>query len=74
MENMEKRAIDPMQVKGWGIDANPDNDPTYPMKNRNNGEHEGYSWERPAQQPVSVEVLHSNERTNVSQRFEVERG
>jgi hypothetical protein len=69
MENMEKRAIDPMQVKGWGIDANPDNDPTYPMKNRNNGEHAGYSWERPPQQPVNVEVLHSNERPNVSAAF-----
>jgi hypothetical protein len=69
MENMEKRAIDPMQVKGWGIDANPDNDPTYPMKNRNNGEHAGYSWERPPQQPASVEVLHSNERPNLSAAF-----
>jgi hypothetical protein len=69
MENMEKRVIDPSQVKGWGVDANPKNDPTYPMKNRNNGEHEGYSWERPSQQPVNVEVLHSNERPNVSATF-----
>ena len=69
MENIEKRTIDAMQVKGWGIDANPDNDPTYPMKNRNNGEHNGYSWERPPQQPASVEVLHSNERPNLSATF-----
>ncbi len=69
MENMEKRTIDAMQVKGWGIDANPENDPTYPMKNRNNGEHMGYSWERPPQQPASVEVLHSNERPNLSAAF-----
>lgn len=69
MENMEKRVIDPSQVKGWGVDANPENDPTYPMKNRNNGEHEGYSWERPSQQPVDVEILHSNERPNVSATF-----
>ncbi|HKR00529.1 MAG TPA: hypothetical protein VJT09_07635 [Pyrinomonadaceae bacterium] len=66
---MENRVIEPMQVKGWGVDANPDNDPTYPMKNRNNGEHAGYSWERPPQQPVDVEVLHSNERPNVSAAF-----
>jgi hypothetical protein len=66
---MEERRIDHAQVKGWGVDADRGNDPTYPMKNRNDGEHEGYSWERPAQQPVNVEVLHSNERPNVSAAF-----
>jgi hypothetical protein len=73
MENtvaaMENRVKDPSQIKGWGVDANPKNDPTYPMKNRNNGEHAGYSWERPTQQPDSVEVLHSNERPNVTAAF-----
>ena len=69
MEKMEKRVTDPSQVKGWGIDANPKNDPTYPMKNRNDGEHAGYSWDRPPQQPKSVEVLHSNERPNVTAAF-----
>jgi hypothetical protein len=61
---MEQRVNDPSQIKGWGVDANPKNDPTYPMKHRNNGEHAGYTWERPSQQPVNVEVLHSNERPN----------
>jgi hypothetical protein len=69
VKNTENKVIDPSQVKGWGVDANPKNDPTYPMKNRNNGEHAGYSWERPPQQPISVEVLHSNERPNVSATF-----
>jgi hypothetical protein len=69
IEDMEKRIKDPSQIKGWGIDADPDNDPTYPMKNRNNGEHEGYSWERPPQQQTDVEILHSNERPNVSAVF-----
>jgi hypothetical protein len=73
MENtvtdMENRVIDASQVKGWGVDANPENDPTYPMKNRNNGEHAGYSWERPTQQETDVEILHSNERPNVSAVF-----
>lgn len=63
---MENRIIDPAQVNGWGIDADPENDLTYPMKKRNNGEHAGYSWQRPPQQPVEVEVLHSNERPNMS--------
>jgi hypothetical protein len=60
---------DPSQIKGWGVDADPRNDPTYPMKHRNDGEHAGYSWERPPQQPIDVEILHSNERPNVSAVF-----
>jgi hypothetical protein len=67
--NLEETPIDPSQVKGWGVDADRGNDPTYPIKKRNDGEHEGYSWERPAQQPESVEILHSNERPNVSAAF-----
>src|ERR671912_1250337 len=66
---MEHAPKDPAQIKGWGVDADPKNDPTYPMKNRNNGEHAGYSWERPPQQPITVEVLHSNERPNVTTVF-----
>src|SRR4028119_70653 len=66
---MKQTLIDPSQVKGWGIDADPKNDPTYPMKHRNNGEHAGYSWERPVQQPIDVEVLHSNERPDVTAVF-----
>src|SRR4028118_1090825 len=70
MENtIENKTIDTSQVKGWGVDADPKNDPTYPMKNRNNGEHAGYSWQRPTQQQSDVEVLHSNERPNVSATF-----
>ncbi len=66
---MEHRVIDPSQVKGWGVDADPKNDPTYPMKRRNDGEHAGYSWERPPLQPIDVEVLHSNERPDVTAVF-----
>ena len=66
---MEHIAKDPSQIKGWGVDADPNNNPTYPMKHRNNGEHAGYSWERPLQQPITVEVLHSNERPDVTSVF-----
>ncbi len=66
---MEHKAIDPSQVAGWGVDADPKNDPTYPMKNRTDGEHAGYSWERPPQQPITVEVMHSNERPDVTSVF-----
>ena len=65
---MEQR-IDPSQVPGWGVDADPENDPTYPMKSRTDGEHAGYNWDRPPQQRADVEVLHSNERPNLSAVF-----
>ena len=66
---MEQTSENPSQVKGWGVDADPKNDPTYPMKHRTDGEHAGYAWERPQQQPISVEVLHSNERPDVTAVF-----
>ncbi|MBX9851378.1 MAG: hypothetical protein K2X86_06420 [Cytophagaceae bacterium] len=66
MENINK---DYMQIEGWGVDADPENDPTYPMKHRTNEEHKGYHWERSEQQPALVEILHSNERPNLSAVF-----
>ncbi|MDQ3537017.1 MAG: hypothetical protein M3421_15475 [Bacteroidota bacterium] len=66
MENIIK---DKRQIKGWGVDADPKNDPTYPIKKRTNEEHEGYNWNRPSQQSVDIEVLHSNERPNVTAVF-----
>lgn len=66
MENSNK---DYSHIKGWGIDADPKNDPTYPIKNRTNAEHDGYNWDRPTQQPINIEVLHSNERPNVTAVF-----
>ncbi|GAB3255714.1 hypothetical protein GCM10027347_17050 [Larkinella harenae] len=56
-------------IKGWGIDADPKNDPTYPIKHRTDAEQTGYSWERPTQQPIDTEVLRSIERPNVSAVF-----
>jgi hypothetical protein len=69
VRDTENIVHNPAQIKGWGVDADPENDPTYPMKNRNNGEHAGYSWDRPTQQTASVEILHSNERPNLSATF-----
>ncbi|WP_029034182.1 hypothetical protein [Salinimicrobium terrae] len=63
------RGGDHSHIKGWGIDADPANDPTYPMKRRTDEEIEGYSWDRPEQQPVDIEVLHSIERPNVTAVF-----
>ena len=66
---MDRTAKDPANVKGWGVDADPKNDPTYPMKHRTDGEHAGYSWERPPQQPPTVEVLRSIERSDLTSAF-----
>src|SRR5215213_3931172 len=66
---MERTERDPSQIEGQGVDADPKNDPTYPMKQRTDGEHAGYAWERPQQQPISVEVLHSNERPDLTAVF-----
>lgn len=60
---------DHSHIKGWGIDADPENDPTYPMKKRTDEEHEGYTWERPPQQPELIEVLRSVERPNITAVF-----
>lgn len=56
-------------IKGWGIDADPENDPVYPMKKRTDEEHEGYAWERPEQQSENVEILKSVERPNLTAAF-----
>ena len=66
---MRKINIDYTQIEGWGVDADAENDPTYPMKHRTNEEHKGYHWDRSAQQPATVEILHSNERPNPSAVF-----
>jgi hypothetical protein len=66
---MDHTSKDYAHIAGWGVDADAKNDPTYPMKKRNDGEQAGYSWERPPQQPLTVEVLHSIERPNVTAVF-----
>jgi len=53
-------------IKGWGVDADPKNEPTYPIKKYTGDDHERLNWERPALQPLTVEVLHSNERPGLS--------
>ena len=60
---------DVTQIKGWGVDADPENEPTYPMKNYTGDDHKRVNWERPPLQPQSVEVLHSNERPYMTATF-----
>jgi hypothetical protein len=56
-------------IPGWGIDADPENDPTYPMKHWNGADHERLHYEKAPQQPVDIEVFHSIERPTVTRVF-----
>jgi hypothetical protein len=53
-------------IPGWGVDADPENDPTYPMRDISQNDHDGMAWPRPTLQPPTVEVLHSTERPGLS--------
>jgi hypothetical protein len=56
-------------IPGWGVDANPKNNPTYPMKNWTGADHNRLNYERPEQQPVNIELLQSIERPRVTSVF-----
>jgi hypothetical protein len=66
---MEKSVVDYTRIKGWGVDADPENEPTYPIKKYTGDDHERLNWVRPPQQSQTVEILHSNERPAVSAVF-----
>src|SRR5688500_12506985 len=64
-----KIANAPKNIPGWGIDADPENDPTYPMKNRNDADYERIHYEKPIQQPINVKVFQSIERPEMTRVF-----
>jgi hypothetical protein len=53
--------IDTATVPGWGVDADPENDPAYPMRHSEEMETRGLNWQRPAIQDSGIEVLQSIE-------------
>src|SRR5687768_8032920 len=77
--NVMEKIIDPSidrkiaeshkDIPGWGMDADPENDPTYPMKHATGADHERLNYERPPQQPINTEVLHSIERPGITRVF-----
>jgi hypothetical protein len=57
-------------IPGWGMDADIENDPTYPMKNRKpEVDHEGLNYEKAPQQKTDIEIFHSIERPNITRVF-----
>lgn len=66
--NKNDRTGEFSHIKGWGIDADPKNDPSYPMKARKDGA-QRESWTRPTQQAEQNETLHSTERPDLTAVF-----
>src|SRR5690554_3582570 len=66
---MENFIEDYSHIKGWGVDADPKNEPTYPMKNYTGDDHKRSNWERPPLQIKDVEILRSIERPNLPAVF-----
>lgn len=60
-QEISSRRIDPAEVNGWGVDADPRNDPTYPMRDRSADTETGMTWDRPTPQRSDVEILQSVE-------------
>ena len=69
MPNREMKPLDTSKIPGWGVDADPDNDPTYPYRDRAMDHHEGMNWDRPAQQEPDVEILRSIEHKRLPAVF-----
>lgn len=56
-------------IKGWGIDADPTNEPTHPIKKYTGDDHNRLNYERPPLQPVNMEILQSNEHARMPAVF-----
>lgn len=62
---MTKLPVDTASIPGWGVDADPSNDPTYPMRHIEDQRTRGLAWPRPVQQQPDVEVLQSIEHNRL---------
>jgi hypothetical protein len=59
---MRANAVDTSTIPGWGVDADPENDPTYPIRDRSQDDASGLMvWDRPPLQETDVEILSSIE-------------
>jgi hypothetical protein len=62
---MAQNIVDTSTIPGWGIDADPENDPTFPMRHSEDLQTRGLTWERPAEQHPDVEILQSIEHNRL---------
>jgi hypothetical protein len=56
-------------IPGWGMDADPENDPTYPMKKWNGADHQRMNYEKAPQQPINIKIFKSIERPELTRVF-----
>jgi hypothetical protein len=56
-------------IPGWGVDADSENDPTYPMKHRTGADYEGLNYEKAPQQKHDMTVFKSVERPTMTRVF-----
>jgi hypothetical protein len=56
-------------IKGWGVDANPSDNPNSPIKLYTGDDHQRLDWQRPPLQPVTVEILQSVEHARTPAVF-----
>ncbi len=57
---MDRQLVDTRNIAGWGVDADPKNDPTWPMRDRS-ADDGSADWPRPPRQDSDVEILQSIE-------------
>jgi hypothetical protein len=53
--------VDTSTIVGWGVDADPRNDPTYPIRDQSSDHGLTSAWDRPQVQHAQVEILQSIE-------------
>jgi hypothetical protein len=56
-------------IKGWAIDADPENEPNYPYKIYTGDDHKRLNWDRPPLQEKTVEILQSTEHERTPATF-----
>jgi hypothetical protein len=70
---MEKKAINPATIIGWGMDTDPLDEPNYPIKKYTGDDHRRKNWTRPTLQIRNgTEILKSTERPSYSAVFGTE--
>jgi hypothetical protein len=66
---MENSECNYKNIPGWGMDADPENEPNYPMKDYTGDDHNRMKYERADKQPIDLEILMSNERPAMTRVF-----
>jgi hypothetical protein len=61
VKTLSPHLADVSAIPGWGVDADPENDPTWPIRDRSQDLGLTRDWDRPPVQSPDVEILQSIE-------------